>query len=170
MTTKELLKRYDDETYRHYERRVPDVKIYNNRNGTKTSENDVIFFPNNDHHVHKTETYVIDQVELTFGTKYKCLRNVGLSWLTLDDGYHLEVDAYFPDLNLIVEYNGEQHYRYEPYVSKTYDRYLKTLENDEIKVQLCEQHGCDLMIIPYTQVKCVPDIIDRYINSRMVLQ
>lgn len=65
-------------------------------------------------------------------------------------GRNLELDCYCPDLNLAVEYQGEQHYRYpNPYHHSAEDFYGQ-LERDRIKQELCTRHGVTLIQVPYS--------------------
>ncbi|OAH63276.1 hypothetical protein [Domibacillus aminovorans] len=55
-------------------------------------------------------------------------------------GNHLYADIYIKSLNLVIEYDGEQHFKYIPYFHKTFERYLEQVKRDEIKTNLlCEK-------------------------------
>ena len=59
----------------------------------------------------------------------------------------LRFDFYLPDLNTIIEYDGEQHFR----SSKKFggEKYETTIENDIIKNTYCEKNGINLIRIKY---------------------
>lgn len=64
--------------------------------------------------------------------------------------YPLELDWWCPELELAIEYNGEQHYmlvpKYHPYREESL-RLLK--ERDVQKVENCIAHGTVLISVPY---------------------
>jgi hypothetical protein len=65
-------------------------------------------------------------------------------------GKNLELDMYNSELNLALEYNGSQHYHYNPYYHPSYDHYLSQVERDDFKRQVCKSKGITLIEIPYT--------------------
>lgn len=73
----------------------------------------------------------------------------------------LELDCYNEKLNLALEYNGKQHYKYVPIFHKG-DRnaYKSQKERDELKKKICTLRNITLIVVPYT----VPfKDIERYI-------
>lgn len=62
---------------------------------------------------------------------------------------HYRYDFYLPDYNVLIEYDGEHHYK------KSFEngRYEETIENDEIKNQYAKKHDIKLIRIPYTDYK-----------------
>jgi hypothetical protein len=65
-------------------------------------------------------------------------------------GQNLELDCYNEDLNLAIEYNGEQHYKFTPYFHPNKDAYYNLRYRDEMKQRLCKENGVNLIIVPYT--------------------
>ena len=64
--------------------------------------------------------------------------------------YNLELDCYNPELQLAVEYNGEQHYKYvEKYYKNKENALEKQQARDEEKVKLCKEYGIYLIVVPY---------------------
>lgn len=61
----------------------------------------------------------------------------------------LPVDGYFPNSNIIVEYNGPQHYKLDKMYMKTEKEleYRKWL--DSLKYDLIRQHGYKLIVVDY---------------------
>ena len=81
-----------------------------------------------------------------------------------DRGWPLELDGYCSELELIFEYQGQQHY--DP------DTYLNTLrpgaceglvERDRLKKSLCEAAGVRLVVVPYV-------VKDKWNFVRLALQ
>lgn len=62
----------------------------------------------------------------------------------------LELDIYFPDLNLAFEYQGQQHFH--PIKAWGGDRALKNIkERDARKAEICKQVGVKLITVSYTE-------------------
>lgn len=62
---------------------------------------------------------------------------------------NLELDCYNDKLKLAVEYNGIQHYKWCSFAKQTYSDFREQIRRDRIKVELCEQHGVYLIVVPY---------------------
>ena len=58
----------------------------------------------------------------------------------------LRVDAHYKEHNLIIEYNGEQHYRHVTLFHKTEKEFLEAKERDLIKYDLIKSKGINLII------------------------
>ena len=63
---------------------------------------------------------------------------------------NLEIDCYNDELMLAIEYNGVQHYQWPNFLPMTYDEFLKQVERDAVKKDLCDFHGVYLIVVPYT--------------------
>lgn len=61
------------------------------------------------------------------------------------------IDAYFPKYNLAIEYNGIQHYKFQPYFHKTQEqfKYKQSIENT--KLNLIKAKGINLIVIKYNE-------------------
>lgn len=60
-------------------------------------------------------------------------------------------DFFLTDLNILIEYNGEQHYHYRADNSWNNEGHFKATQNrDEQKIEWCKQNNFPLLIIPYT--------------------
>jgi hypothetical protein len=73
-------------------------------------------------------------------------------WCKSQKGYYMRVDIFFPTLNLIVEYNGPQHYKPVKFGGTRLESCLKyraQRKRDEFKYQLIKEHGYTLLIVPY---------------------
>ena len=60
----------------------------------------------------------------------------------------LPFDFYIPTLNLLIEYNGEQHYRATEYFGGE-EKLRLYMERDEIKREFAKAHGYKLLTIPW---------------------
>lgn len=57
----------------------------------------------------------------------------------------LRVDFYLEDRNLVIEFDGEQHYNYKPDYHKTFCGFIKTRNRDIIKNKYCEDNNIKLL-------------------------
>lgn len=79
--------------------------------------------------------------------------------------HYLVADFYLPDLNLIIEMNGEQHYQYvEHFHTKVW-----TLEDQQIRDETlrayCKTHRINLLEIKYDEIDCIPKILAKAIKK-----
>ncbi len=79
----------------------------------------------------------------------------------------LRPDFYLPDYNLIIEYDGEQHFKPVQFgnmtASEADTRFKYTLLKDAQKEKLCEENKVKLLRIRYSQYDFIEDILDREI-------
>lgn len=86
------------------------------------------------------------------------------------DKYKLAFDFYLPDHNIVIEYDGEQHFRTVTYGKMSEEQALKNLEttqkHDAIKNKYCERNNIQLIRIKYTEKENIEKIIkDKIINQ-----
>ena len=62
---------------------------------------------------------------------------------------NLELDGYNKMLGIAFEYNGSQHYFYNPYFHKDMSAFENQVKHDNLKASLCKKHGIHLIVIPY---------------------
>lgn len=111
---------------------------------------------NKNRHKHKSkaERQVCDLANRIFGAQFDI--NVHPDWLyNSETKTNLELDCYWQDGGLAIEYNGYQHYHCpNQYMTEcTPENELKfqqQLRRDELKKELCELMGVYLIVIPYT--------------------
>jgi len=77
---------------------------------------------------------------------------------------NLEIDCYCDELKLGIEYNGPQHYYYNPHFHASKDAFYNSKYRDELKARLCAKNGVKLIVVPYTVD--INDIED-YIRQRI---
>ena len=79
------------------------------------------------------------------------------------DQRKLPFDFYLPDYNVLIEYDGEQHYRPVNFGGisdvEAYDNFLITQRHDKIKTEYCKQHKINLIRIPYWDKNNIEEII-----------
>lgn len=85
-----------------------------------------------------SEKVFLELVKTIVNCSYQ--RNKTWSWLIGVRGSHLFCDGYFPNINLIVEFDGKQHRTPVPNFGGT-ERYLRDKQNDEIKEKLATERN-----------------------------
>ncbi len=93
--------------------------------------------------------------------------NIKLKNLIEDFGYKVELevklipnrrfryDIYCKDLNLVIEYHGIQHYKWNKFFDKTKDSFNSRREIDRIKKEYCLSNSINYIEWPYTlEINC----------------
>jgi hypothetical protein len=92
--------------------------------------------------IYRNEEECRDIIQDMLGLEFKKIRP---KWLR-----GLELDGYNEQLNLAFEYNGEQHYNYNPHFHrKGVKQFIHQICRDKVKRKLCKKNDVDLIIIPY---------------------
>jgi hypothetical protein len=66
-------------------------------------------------------------------------------------GENLELDMYNKDYGLAVEYNGQQHYKYNSFMhGGSRDKFYGQQYRDKMKRDICKKLGITLIEVPYT--------------------
>lgn len=74
----------------------------------------------------------------------------------------LPFDFYLPDYNVLIEYDGEQHFKsIEKFGGIEY--YIKVINNDKIKNEYCLNNDIRLLRISYYEYKKIDNILNDYI-------
>lgn len=76
----------------------------------------------------------------------------------------LPFDFYLPDLDILIEFDGIQHFKPIEYFGGE-TTFLLQQYNDKIKTQYCIDNMICLVRICYTEIKKVNDILDNYLND-----
>lgn len=73
----------------------------------------------------------------------------------------LKFDFYIPLINLLIEYDGEQHFGLFRFctVEKAVQKFRKIYHNDNLKDLYCSQHKIPLLRIPFKNYKNIPEIM-----------
>jgi hypothetical protein len=97
----------------------------------------------------------------------KCRPN----WLkNKETGSNLELDGFNPNIispigkGVAFEYNGSQHYVFQPKYHKNLKEFEDLQRRDILKEELCAKHGVILIKIPYT---IEDDDIQKYIKKKI---
>lgn len=83
-------------------------------------------------------------------------------------GKKARFDFYLPDYNILIEFDGYQHFYYTGYEWNTEENFLQTIERDAYKNEWCKNNQIQLIRIPYTHLSTLT-IEDLLENSRFKL-
>lgn len=72
----------------------------------------------------------------------------------------LRYDFFLPDYNMIIEFNGEQHYKYNGHFFKGRQDFLGAQERDRRKISYALAHGIKIYIIPFWDYDKIEDFQD----------
>ena len=81
----------------------------------------------------------------------------------------LRFDFYLPVNNIIIEYDGEQHFKEKHYFNICNDTYSNSVTSytqfhDFLKDEYCKSNNINLIRIPYTQLNNINKILEKNIN------
>ena len=88
----------------------------------------------------------------------------------LIDKYDLSYDFYVPEYNLLIEYNGEQHYKLVNWTGELTeeemrDNLKRQRHHDWLKRKYANKHNINLLVIPYWEYNNVENILQEEINK-----
>lgn len=84
-------------------------------------------------------------------SKYEYINNGYYSWLQSPKHVPMQLDRYYPGLRLGFEFQGKQHYQYNPYFHKTKKQFKYLQECDQLKIDLCQNNNITLVHIKYNK-------------------
>ncbi len=79
------------------------------------------------------------------------------------DKHPLRFDFYLPNLNTVIEFDGEQHYREKHYF--TSQRLHDLQRHDEMKNKYCKDKGIKMIRIPYWRLSSTEKILDKELST-----
>ena len=83
------------------------------------------------------------------------------SWLISPKGSPLQLDRYYPTLKIGFEFNGRQHYEFNPYMHKDLAAFEYLQACDKRKIRDCKKHGVTLITIKYNKIITKDYVITR---------
>ncbi len=104
--------------------------------------------------MHKVMAMILPNDEYIIGGYY--------NWLMSPKNQPMQLDMFFPKLNLAFEFNGRQHYTYNSYMHKTKEAFEYLRACDKLKARLCVEQGINLLTIKYDK-----DITKGYLIRRL---
>ena len=87
------------------------------------------------------------------------------NWLrNPETGETLELDCFNDELQIAVEYNGEQHYKWPNFTNQSREQFINQVRRDGLKIDLCDRNGVYLITVPYNVPHSrIPDYIMLYL-------
>lgn len=86
------------------------------------------------------------------------------TFLDLKDVNNLSYDFYLPKYNMLIEFNGEQHYRFCNDFHKTLQDFEKQKYHDLLKNNYAINNGYKLLTISYKEYKIIENILEENIG------
>jgi hypothetical protein len=99
-------------------------------------------------------------LELIFG-RPNVIAGVHPLWAVSNKGALLEYDFGVLDKNLLIEYNGKQHYEYPNTFHKTKEQFLLQKGRDRIKESLAGSQGWKFLIFKYNEAITYETVYER---------
>lgn len=76
------------------------------------------------------------------------------------------VDYYIPRLNMIIEFDGQQHYDYNKYFHKEcYQKFTDQVNRDNVVEEYCKLNSIKLLRIPYVDSRRIDEVIHTFIKE-----
>ena len=76
----------------------------------------------------------------------------------------LPFDFYLPKYNLVIEYDGEQHFNVNRTFNSNEDKFWETVIHDAIKNSYCEDNSINILRIPFWDNKNIEELIKNKLN------
>ncbi len=86
----------------------------------------------------KLQKYVSEELGKHI-SRFSIYENARPYWL-----YGSELDFYIPEINVAIEVQGQQHYEYNPFFHRTYEKFLDQQRRDKDKRYYCEKRRIKL--------------------------
>lgn len=80
-----------------------------------------------------------------------------------------EFDIFIKSENVLIEYNGKQHYEFTPFFHKYAKTFVKQQQRDKHKAKLAKNNGYQLIIFKYDEPIFKDYVLDKIERSRKVL-
>ena len=83
-------------------------------------------------------------------------------------GKIMEIDLYNHNLNLAIEYQGQQHYKFIPHFHKNYKEWLTMKDRDILKATILRKRKIRLLYVP--SIKKLPDeLLEEFLITNIKL-
>ena len=77
-------------------------------------------------------------------------------------------DFFIPDLGLIIEFHGQQHYEYTTHFYNSIEEWQAAKSRDNKKLELALSNGLNYLIIPYNFQNRLKEILDNLFGSTTI--
>ena len=92
--------------------------------------------------------------------KYNCKYNYNYRFKDCRDKRPLPFDFYLSELNIVIEFDGEHHYK----PIRGMKHFISTKLHDAMKTQYCKWNNIDLLRIPYWDRDNIEQILINYLH------
>lgn len=134
---------------------------YHDRLGGISGICDILNIPRQMPGTAKTALYIIKKYESYL--QESATKEQTFDWLiNPSTGKHLYLDAYFPQHNIALEYNGPQHYMIDRRYTTTKEQLEHRQYLDQLKQNLLQEHGVKIIVIHYKDI-----VNDNYIQKSL---
>ena len=99
---------------------------------------------------------ILEELKIDFISQYK--------FKDCKDLLPLPFDFYLPNYNLIIEYDGEQHFDVNRAFNSNENKFWETVIHDAIKNAYCEDNNIDMLRIPFWEYSNIKEIIKNKLN------
>lgn len=99
---------------------------------------------------HKNEIKLTKILEDVYG-KQNIITSFHPIWALSNKKVLLEFDIYIKNKDILIEYNGQQHYEFTPFFHRTKTNFLKQVRRDKKKLKLVKKNGKKLIIFKYNE-------------------
>lgn len=134
-----------------FDKRISGYRLKKRNRGTRYSGNKF----------HATETNLIKILEKKFG-KEKIVVSYRPLWAKSAKNVLYEFDVHIVGTNILIEYNGIQHYEFVPFFHKTISSFEEQQKRDEHKKQLAIDNNFEIIVFKYTE-----PIVKSHVSNRL---
>lgn len=99
---------------------------------------------------HSHEISLTKIIEKFYGPK-EVITGYHPLWAVSKKGALLEFDIYIPSKNILIEYNGEQHYQFTPCFHKNKTAFVEQQRRDRKKQKLAKKNNFKLVVFKYDE-------------------
>ena len=85
---------------------------------------------------------------------------------TFSDLPNHKFDFFLPKENAIIEFDGEQHYKYVPFFHRNIENFYERCKKDKEKNRYCLEKNIKLYRIPYTEIDNIYDILEQIFEEK----
>lgn len=78
---------------------------------------------------------------------------------------YIKVDFYIKSRKIIIEFDGEQHYRNIGFIQKSYEKFVDQVNRDNCLENYCTENEITLLRIPWIDRKRIPEILKAFFEE-----
>lgn len=78
---------------------------------------------------------------------------------------YIKVDFYIESKKLIIEFDGEQHYKSTKFIQKSYEKFVDQVNRDRCLENYCKDNNITLLRIPWVDRNKIPEILKAFFEE-----